>query len=102
MYQNLTVEKKNIKALARSKDDPVQTEMVTLQIRSGRKEKIRPGDILGALTANSGLSGDQIGKITIGDKTSFVAVKRGIARLALRTVSDGKIKGKKYRATLLG
>ena len=102
MYQNLTVEKKNIKALARSKDDPVQTEMVTLQIRSGRKEKIRPGDILGALTANSGLSGDQIGKITIGDKTSFVAVKREIAKLALRTVSDGKIKGRKYRATLLG
>ena len=102
VYQNLTVEKKNIQALACSKDDPVQTEMVTLQIRGGRKEKIRPGDILGALTANSGLSGDQIGKITIGDKTSFVAVKREIARLALRTVSDGKIKGKKYRATLLG
>ena len=101
MYQNLTVEKKKISALARSKAGLVKPQMVTLQIRSGRKEKIRPGDILGALTANSGLSGDQIGKITIGDKTSFVAVKREIAQLALRTVCDGKIKGKKTRATLL-
>ena len=76
--------------------------MVTLQIRGGRKDKIRPGDIVGALTANAEISGDQIGKISIGDKTSFVAVQRNLAKPALCTLSEGKIKGRKYRASALG
>ena len=72
--------------------------MVTLQLDGGRKNKIRPGDILGALTGDAGLSGSQIGKIDIFDMSSYVAVERDAARQALSYLADGKIKGRSVRA----
>lgn len=75
--------------------------MVTLQILGGRKEKIRPGDVLGALTGEAGLAADQIGKINVNEQSTYVAVARGIARQALKRLQDGKIKGKKVRVRLL-
>ena len=101
-YQEHPLTKKNISDLKSKPTDPARPPMVTLQIRGGRKDKIRPGDIVGALTANAEISGDQIGKISIGDKTSFVAVQRNLAKPALGTLSEGKIKGRKYRASVLG
>lgn len=76
--------------------------MVTLQISGGRKDKIRAGDILGALTANTTLPGKQIGRIDIFDKLAYVAVDRPIAKQALKILSEGKIKGRKFRVRKLG
>ncbi len=76
--------------------------MVTLQISAGRKDKIRAGDILGALTANTTLPGKQIGKIDIFEKLAYVAVERPIAKQALKILSEGKIKGRKFRVRKLG
>ncbi len=76
---------------------PEKTTMVTLALDAGKKHKIRPGDILGALTKEIGIPGDSIGKINIFDFTSYVAIKRPEARAALNGLSDGKIKGKKIR-----
>jgi ATP-independent RNA helicase DbpA len=45
-----------------SSDAPLLPPMETLQILGGRKDKIRPGDVLGALTGDAGCRGDQIGK----------------------------------------
>ena len=85
-----------------AEDQPVpQPAMVTLQILGGRKEKIRPGDVLGALTGEAGLAADQIGKINVNEQSTYVAVARGIARQALKRLQDGKIKGKKVRVQLL-
>jgi hypothetical protein len=50
--------------------------MVTLQILGGRKEKIRPGDVLGALTKDLGLPGAQVGKINVNEFSTYVAVER--------------------------
>ena len=75
--------------------------MVTLCINAGRKDKVRAGDILGALTAKTNLPGKQIGKIDIFDKVAYVAVEREIAKQALKILSEGKIKGRKYRARKL-
>lgn len=75
--------------------------MVTLCIQAGRKQKIRAGDILGALTANTNLPGKQIGKIDIFDVLSYVAVERPIAKQALKILSEGKIKGRKFRVRKL-
>ena len=72
--------------------------MVTIQLDGGRKSKIRPGDILGALTGDAGLSGSQIGKIDIFDMSSYVAVERDAARQVLSYLADGKIKGRAVRA----
>ncbi|MBV7314710.1 ATP-dependent RNA helicase DbpA [Shewanella sp. NIFS-20-20] len=80
---------------------PAEPAMITLLIDGGKKDKLRPGDVLGALTADKQLSGDDIGKIMITDIRSFVAVKRPLARKALAILAKGKLKGKNFRATLM-
>jgi len=80
---------------------PLTAPMVTIQILGGRKEKIRPGDVLGALTGEGGFQGSQIGKIQVTDQSTFVAVDRAIARPALRALNAGKLKGKTVRARFL-
>ncbi len=75
--------------------------MVTLCINGGRRDKVRPGDILGALTANTNLAGKQIGKIDIFDILAYVAVERLIAKQALKILSEGKIKGRRFRVRKL-
>jgi ATP-independent RNA helicase DbpA len=79
----------------------LQPPMVTLQIVGGRKEKIRAGDVLGALTGEAGFAGAQIGKINVNEFSTYVAVDRQIARAALQRLSDGKVKGKKVKVRLL-
>ena len=71
--------------------------MVTLQIDGGRKQKVRPGDILGALTGENGIAGKQVGKINIYDFCAYVAVNRDAAKPALRKLSAGKLKGRSFR-----
>ena len=77
---------------------PLRAPMVTLQILGGRKEKIRPGDVLGALTGDGGLPAAQIGKINVNEFSTYVAVDRSIAAKALKALNDGKVKGKKVKA----
>ena len=77
--------------------DVMQPAMDTLQILGGRKDKIRPGDILGALTGEAGYTFEQIGKINITEFHSYVAVARGIAREAAMRLSNGKLKGRKVK-----
>ena len=72
--------------------------MVTLCIDGGRKGKVRPGDILGALTGESGIAGNQVGKIDIFDRQSYVAIERSMADKALQQLSTGKIKGRYFKA----
>jgi len=81
-------------------DGPLLPPMVTLQILGGRKEKIRPGDVLGALTADCGYSREQIGKIVVNEFTTFVAVQRDIALAAMQKLNAGKIKGRSVRVRL--
>ncbi len=57
--------------------------MQTILISGGRKDKLRPGDILGALTGDAGgLRGEDIGKIEIHDRLSYVAVTSHLSRRA--------------------
>ncbi|MDO8377020.1 MAG: ATP-dependent RNA helicase DbpA [Aquabacterium sp.] len=77
---------------------PLRSPMVTLQILGGRKEKIRAGDVLGALTGEGGLSAVLIGKINVNEFSTYVAVAREIAAQALKALNDGKVKGKRVKA----
>jgi len=76
--------------------------MVTLEIAAGRKDKLRPGDILGALTGDGGLTGSQVGKIDLLDNRAFVAVARDAVVRALEQLQEGKIKGRQFKARQLG
>jgi ATP-dependent RNA helicase DbpA len=75
--------------------------MVTLHIVGGRKEKIRPGDVLGALTGELGLPGHQIGKIHVNEFSTYVAVDRKIADQTVTRLSSGKVKGKRVKVRRL-
>lgn len=81
--------------------EPLRPPMKTLQILGGRKEKIRPGDVMGALAAEAGLTREQVGKITVTDFCTFVAVQRDLAALALDALNKGKVKGRSVRARLI-
>jgi ATP-independent RNA helicase DbpA len=72
--------------------------MVTIQLDAGRKHKMRPGDLLGALTGDAGLPGSQIGKIDIFDRSSYVAIERDGLRQALNYFAEGKVKGRNVKA----
>jgi ATP-independent RNA helicase DbpA len=74
--------------------EPLRPPMATLQIQGGRKEKIRAGDVLGALTKDLGFAAAQIGKINVNDFSTYVAVERGIAAQIVRRLNAGKVKGK--------
>ena len=81
--------------------EPLQPPMVTLQILGGRKEKIRPGDVLGALTKDLGFAGTQIGKINVNEFSTYVAIERSVADTVLRKLNGGKIKGKSVKVRRL-
>jgi ATP-independent RNA helicase DbpA len=75
--------------------------MATIHIQGGRKEKIRPGDVLGALTADLGYTREQVGKIDINEFATYVAVERSIAKEAAARLNAGRIKGRSVKARLL-
>lgn len=81
-------------------------KMVTLQIDGGKKQKLRPGDILGALTSKDErnrdanaptITGKDVGKINVFDQWAYVAVERSIGKHALKKLSHGKMKGRSFR-----
>jgi len=93
-------------ALAELQPQPVsgallQAPMLTLRILGGRKDKLRPGDLLGALTGVAGLSKEQVGRIDVFDETCFVALDRQVAARALATLAEAGIKGRNFRMSLL-
>ncbi len=88
-------------SLQSGNDAPLVPPMVTLPILGGRKEKFRPGDVLGALTGEAGFTREQVGKITVTDQTTYVAVARNIAHEAVRRLSAGKVKGKTVKVRAL-
>lgn len=86
----------DVRSLARD------AKMHTILISGGRKDKIRPGDILGALTGDAGgLKGEDIGKIEIQDRLSYVAVARRHGPSAVKSINAGRIKKKRFRASLV-
>ena len=72
--------------------------MTTIQIGGGRKNKLRPGDLLGALTAEGGVPGEAVGSIDLFDTYSYIAVRNAQLKEALWQLANRPIKGRRYRA----
>jgi ATP-dependent RNA helicase DbpA len=79
----------------------LQPPMRTLQIVGGRKEKIRAGDVMGALAGECGLTREQVGKINVNEFSTYVAVQAELARKVEAQLSHGKIKGKSVKVRLI-
>ena len=80
---------------------PLQPPMRTLQIVGGRKEKIRAGDVMGALAGECGLTREQVGKINVNEFSTYVAVQAALAKKVEAQLSSGKIKGKTVKVRLI-
>ncbi|MCH1926974.1 ATP-dependent RNA helicase DbpA [Shewanella sp. C31] len=81
---------------------PLLANMSCIRIEGGKKHKLRPGDILGALTAGTDISGSDVGKIQVNDIWAYVAVRRELGKQAAKKLSEGKLKGKSFRAWVMG
>lgn len=86
---------------AKRGDDKLTPGMTTLQIGGGRKNKLRPGDLLGALTANDGMPGKAVGSIDLFETCAYVAVEKTLVAKALKQLTTRPIKGRKFRVRVL-
>ncbi len=103
-YQHFSSTWFGLETLTPASTDRLLAPMVSLQILGGRKEKIRPGDVLGALTNDEGgpaYTREQIGKIQVTEFCTFVAVDRQIASAACAKLNAGRIKGKSVKVRMM-
>ena len=100
-YQHHPVAYGDASTLHAKADSEIQAAMETVCISGGRKDKIRPGDILGALTGEAGIASQDVGKIDIFDNHAYVAITTAMANKAVKRLADGKIKGRKFKVRLL-
>lgn len=103
-YQHFSSTWFGLETLTPTNTEPLLAPMVSLQILGGRKEKIRPGDVLGALTNDEGgpaYTREQIGKIQVTEFCTFVAVDRKIASAACAKLNAGRIKGKSVKVRMM-
>ncbi|SHI15362.1 DEAD/DEAH box helicase [Ferrimonas marina] len=82
-----------------AENTPLKAEMLTLELAAGKKQRLRPGDLLGALT--QALAAEAVGEIRIRSQVSFVAVKRTQAQRALQQLQQHPIKGQQIPVRLL-
>jgi len=95
--QGGSIPRGDLAALVSGAGTPPAPPMVTLCIEGGRKTKVRPGDVLGALTGVAGVAGSEVGKIDIFDFHAYVAVMRSSAAQALACLKGNKIKGRFFK-----
>ncbi len=88
--------------LSRKPGRPLPAAMITLVIDAGRQDKLRPGDVVGALTGDAGLPAAAVGKIDGFATRTYVAIERSQASKALDKLRVGKIKGRNFRVRKLG
>ena len=100
-YQGARIKITNMDTLSTSTDFKLYPPMVLLFINGGKKEKLRAGDLLGALTASDSIIASQVGKITLFDKFAYVAIDQKAGKLALDILSNNNIKGRKFRVRRL-
>ena len=94
----IVISKGRLPTLQALKEPPVVPPMVTLVINGGKKQKLRPGDILGALTGEGGVPGSSVGNIKIQSTRSFVAVERKMVKQSLERLQKIKRRSFKTRA----
>jgi len=92
-----TVEIHSLDRLSMDRKFILESDYSTLCIDGGKKNKVRAGDILGALSKEIGIAGDQIGKIDIFEFQSYVAIDKRSIKRAFDGLKRGKVKGKKFR-----
>jgi ATP-independent RNA helicase DbpA len=97
-----TIARHDLASLAMAAGRPPLPPMVTLCIDGGRKNKLRPGDILGALTGEEGIAGSEVGRIDVFDQHTYVAIMRQSIDQALDCLGRNRIKGRFFKVRRTG
>lgn len=63
----------------------------------GERDGIRPGDLVGAITGESGVKGEEVGRLDIRDTFSVVEVDSSIADRVIRAMNGTTMKGRALR-----
>jgi len=100
-FQQREISFEAIDTIAWSPEPMSPPAFTTLCIAGGRKDKVRPGDILGALTGDAGIEGKAVGKIDVMDTATYVAIASDNADLAMGRLLNGRIKGRKFKVRRL-
>jgi ATP-independent RNA helicase DbpA len=100
-YQKVTVQWHDLEQLEPNPEAMLEAPMMSICIMGGKKDKLRPGDLLGALTGDVGLTKDQVGKINIFEFMSYVAIDRRVAEKTLDKLSRSNIKGRQFRMRII-
>ena len=100
-YLQQTLERDDLPPESLLRQPAFYPPMATIQIGGGKKQKVRAGDIVGALTGAGGIPGSEIGKIQVGDQWAYVAVAQAYAKAAFQSLSEGKIKGRSFKVRRL-
>jgi ATP-independent RNA helicase DbpA len=96
-YQKIPIHFGQLDKLRTKEEVELAATMVTICIDAGRKNKVRAGDILGALTGEGGIPGSAVGKIDISDFHAYVAIDSEHVNQALQCLANGKIKGRTFK-----
>jgi ATP-independent RNA helicase DbpA len=104
-YQNAPVSWHQLEELQDADAAAAPAPMVTLCIMGGKKDKLRPGDLLGALTGDAKLTKEQVGKINVFEFMTYVALDRHVAEAAFKRLNAGNplgpdfgnIKGRSFK-----
>jgi ATP-independent RNA helicase DbpA len=99
-YQESTIEYMKRSELSSDLHFDLKATMKTMYINGGKKEKLRPGDILGALVGVAGLDASVVGNITILNGQSYVAIANDHIDHAIKKLNEGKLKGLKFKVGL--
>lgn len=100
-YQKRPVDWFSLDTLASTSQEALLAPMVTLCIQGGKKDKLRPGDLLGALTGDIGITKEEVGKINVFEFQTYVALDRRVAKTVLARLSAGNIKGRNFKMRLV-
>ncbi len=100
-YQKRPVDWFSLDTLSSTSQEALQAPMVTLCIQGGKKDKLRPGDLLGALTGDIGITKEEVGKINVFEFQTYVALDRRVAKTVLARLSAGNIKGRNFKMRLV-
>ena len=101
-YQGAKVRWLGIQSIRFHQNRLLEPAFVTVCIDGGKKDKLRPGDILGALTKDAEVPVEDVGKINVTATHTYVAIKTRSVKRSLKQFNEGKLKGRKFKARKLG
>ncbi len=100
-YQKTDYQLKDLETLSGENEYNIKPEMATIYIRGGKRDKLRAGDIVGAIVGEAKIDSNEIGDISVTKRRTYVAVKSELVKHVLTSLRNGKIKNRRFKSVIL-